>query len=200
MTPKGVAMESPQPTVFAQSMIIFPLIPTSEDDAKRYSKLEEDNRHDEVLRVLQIIEPGLRRLAVSVSDNGTLIRCDLGLGRLIPLGMAGGGMCRLFDFVVSILSSPGGVVLIDEVDTGFHHSVMKDVWTAIVDVAARTNVQIIATTHSSGCLRAAHAALSERLQYEGVYYRIERDGTSTRAVEFDTETLGTAIESDWEVR
>jgi AAA15 family ATPase/GTPase len=46
------------------------------------------------------------------------------------------------------------VLLIDEIDTGLHYSVMKDMWRLINQASIDFNVQVFATTHSQDCVYA----------------------------------------------
>ncbi len=50
------------------------------------------------------------------------------------------------------------VVLIDEIENGIHHTVMRDLWEVIVKHSRESNTQIFATTHSYECIEAAHRA------------------------------------------
>ena len=53
---------------------------------------------------------------------------------------------------ISLISAKGGVLLIDEIDTGLHYTVMADMWKLIAQTAAELDVQVFATTHSSDCV------------------------------------------------
>ena len=44
------------------------------------------------------------------------------------------------------IRSQGGILLIDEVDTGLHYSVMDKMWRFLDECSKRFNVQIIAAT------------------------------------------------------
>lgn len=41
----------------------------------------------------------------------------------------------------------------DEIDTGFHHSIMPDMWRLVIETAVRYKIQVFATTHSLDCTR-----------------------------------------------
>ena len=55
---------------------------------------------------------------------------------------------------IALISAKGGVLLIDEIDTGLHYTVMADMWKLIAQTAAELDVQVFATTHSSDCVTA----------------------------------------------
>src|SRR5262249_30830035 len=112
----------------------------------------------------------------------------------------GEGMRRVLSMVLAIANAPGGVVLIDEVENGLHHSVMKEVWTAIALVARRMDAQVFATTHSYECITAAHEAFTARGPYDLRLYRLDRNNGDIQVVGYDQETVGAAIDFYHEVR
>ncbi len=171
-----------------------------QEDAERFGMLESQGKHEIVLRALQIIEPRLSRLTVIVAGGIPMLHGDIGLGRLVPLPLMGGGMNRLASLVVEIGFAPKGVVLIDEVENGLHHSVLPNVWRSIAEAARTFDTQVFATTHSFECIAAAQKAFSEDSEYDFRLYRFERAAEEVRVVSYEKETLAAAIETGLEVR
>ena len=93
-----------------------------------------------------------------------------------------------------------GMVLVDEIENGLHHMVMRRVWNAIAAFAKRYNVQIFATTHSRECFQAAQEAFKPVAEDDFRLYRIEHSRGKLRAVTYDRETMDAALEFDLEVR
>ncbi len=97
-------------------------------------------------------------------------------------------------------------MLVDEIENGFHYSVLEDVWQAMAIGAEKNDTQIFATTHSFECIQAAHEAFTTRSAEQGNYYdlgvhRLERDVSGgIRAISYAEESLDTSLELDWEVR
>ena len=60
-------------------------------------------------------------------------------------------MWRMLGLALSLVNAKGGVLLVDEIDTGLHYSVMGDMWRMVSERAAALNVQVFATTHSRDC-------------------------------------------------
>lgn len=170
------------------------------DDAERFSYLEELGRHHEVVEAVQVIEPRLKRIAVAAVGKEPVLRADVGLSRLIPMAMLGSGIGRLVSIILAIRHAHGGLVLVDEVETGIHHSRMKDVWRAIAAAARSSDAQVLATTHSWECVSAAHRAFEGDEQYDFRLHRLERLEEDTRVLTYDREALGAAIRSELEVR
>ena len=170
------------------------------EQAELFGRLEVRGKQDIVSQVLKLIEPRLKRLAVVVVAGEPILHGDIGIGHLMPLPMMGGGMVRLASLAVHIGNAPNGVVLVDEIENGLHHSVLPKVWRAIGEMAREFNTQIFATTHSLECVIAAHKAFSESEHYDFRLHRLEHIKEAIRAITYDQETLEAAIESGLEVR
>jgi AAA15 family ATPase/GTPase len=66
-----------------------------------------------------------------------------------PITAFGGGLVRAVLLAGTILSlREGGILLIDEVETGIHESSMARLFRWVARVSRQMNVQIVATTHS----------------------------------------------------
>lgn len=171
-----------------------------EEDTKWFSKLDDIGRQAEILDTLRLIEPRLKSLAVSVADGVPMVYGDIGIGRRVPMALMGEGMVRLFSLVLEITNASGGVVLIDEIENGLHHSVLAKIWRAVGAAARRSDTQIFATTHSWECIRAAHEAFLESSNYDLRLHRLERINGDLKAVTYDKKTLDTSVEMNLEVR
>lgn len=167
---------------------------------KLFSQVEAAKRQDEILVDLQLLEPRLQRLTLLYDAGEISIHGDVGLSRLVPVNFLGEGLRRLLSILLAIACAPGGTVLIDEVEAGFHHSVMPQVWGAIAAAAERQDVQVFATTHSYECIGAAHAAFAARPQQDLMLHRLERERDESRAIPLTTEMIGTATEFSLEIR
>lgn len=173
----------------------------AEEDSEFFGELAMENRERELIDPLRIIAPQLGKLSTIVLGGKPMLHADIGLPRLVPLAVLGDGLQRLARLILNILHTRGGVVLIDEIENGLHHSVMKQVWGAIARAARASGVQIFATTHSRECVVAAHEAFSELLDYEFSLQRLERDRKDDIiAVAYNKEALDGAILAGFEVR
>jgi AAA15 family ATPase/GTPase len=163
-------------------------------------KLEDKNKIEQVMKFLNIIEPKLEKIEI-LTIGGVPILCgDIGIGKLLPLSLMGEGISRLTSFLLYIGTVAGGLVLIDEIENGFHYSVLKRVWEAIATAAREFDVQVFATTHSLECIAASHQAFSKAENYDFKLYRLERIEGKIEAIEYDKQTLDSALKMDLEVR
>lgn len=170
------------------------------EDSQRYSNIEITGRQDVLLNILRLIEPKLKRLAVAVTAGVPMIFGDIGLTRLIPLPIMGEGIAKVCSLVLAIANSPDGLVFIDEIENGIHHSIMDEIWIGVAEAARSFNTQIFATTHSRECIVAAHRALIKSERYDFLLHRLDKINEKIETKTYDRETLEAAIEAGFEVR
>ncbi|MFL6194060.1 MAG: AAA family ATPase [Thermoanaerobaculia bacterium] len=158
---------------------------------------------EEIIRSLRVVEPNLERLAFlsEARDSSANILLKLkGFEQRLPLGSLGGGVRHLLGLVLNLHSARGGFLLVDEIDTGLHYSVMVDMWRLVIETAKRLEMQVFATTHSLDCVRAL-ARLRKRypeIAADVTLHRVEKDSPTT--VVYDAEELVIAADSQIEVR
>ena len=158
---------------------------------------------DRVAAALRIIEPRLERIAF-VGENGKVSRGIFlklsGSDHRLPLGSLGDGLKRLLALALHLVSARGGFLLVDEIDTGLHHTVMADMWRLVIQTAIDLNVQVFATTHSLDCVRALAWVCEEHPEFasEATLHRIEKGALQT--VAFSIDELTVAAQHHLEVR
>ena len=128
--------------------------------AKKWDNVMMDGREREVVQAMRILEPRLESIAFlsegSHYDHASSMGIVVGLEgsrRRHPLGSYGDGMRRLLSLSVSLVQAHVGLLLVDEIDTGLHYSVMSDMWRLVVNAARRYDIQVFATTHSLDCIK-----------------------------------------------
>ena len=109
-------------------------------------------------------------------------------------------MSRLLKLALGMGGAQNGFLLVDEIDTGLHYSVMRDMWRMVVETARELNVQVFATTHSSDCVSAIAALISSQpeLKDDISVHRIEAGREKT--VVFTSDEIITAVQHNIEVR
>ncbi len=167
------------------------------DDAVRLGQLRKRKRGQLILDALRVVEPGLAGIEDNSSSGAPMIWVDVGLPELMPLPVAGAGMTHVVRIVLAAASVEGGVLLVDEIENGLHHSVLPDVWRVIEKAAADFGVQVFATTHSFECVEAAHEALGP----DGFrLHRIEAEDGGHRCVTPSPTAIAGAVRHNMEVR
>jgi predicted ATPase len=151
-------------------------------------------------RILATVDSRIKKVRIDPGDDGNQVVVDIGLSELLPLSQAGQGVYRLAAILADIIGEQPSVLLIDEIENGLHHSVQKQVWMGLAEVAKELNVQIFATTHSGECLHAAHKAFLERQAYDLGVVQLFRVDEGVQGRLLDKEHIEAAIAADIELR
>lgn len=167
------------------------------EDAVRLGQLRKRKRSDMVTEALKIVESRLQSIEDNSAGGTPMIWGDIGLPELLPLPVMGEGMTRVARLILAISTTPGGLLLVDEIENGLHHSILPKVWKAVDQAAENFDTQVVATTHSYECVEAAHRALEkDRLRF----YRLEAKNGKNRCVTYEPEAINAAIHHNLEVR
>lgn len=174
--------------------------------ASLYNAVVDREAEDSLVQALQILDPKVSGVHFRASERTSGI--DGGGGILIgrngsgrsPIGSFGDGMRRLLALGMAFVNTSGGILLVDEVDTGLHYSVMPDLWRLILGSTEAFGIQAFATTHSLDCVRGLQEALEElpeRAERVAVH---KVDGRLDRAVTLTGGELIRALRADLELR
>ena len=178
---------------------------TAVDVARTFSKFVLTPKHEAIRQALRIVEPSVEDLA-PIADDRTRLNRDApggvvlklsGVADRVPIGSMGDGMWRMLGLALSLASADGGVLLVDEIDTGLHYTVMEDMWHMLSEAAAARSVQVFATTHSHDCVRSL-AAVSKSAAGGATIQRIVR--SRGEAVRVGGDAIVAAAERNLEVR
>ena len=162
--------------------------------------MAKEGRECEAIDFLRIIEPRLETLKVITEGPGSSVHGKLeGFSHSFPIHFMGEGMEKLLNLLVGMVYSKGGCVFVDEMENGLHYSILPKIWEAIGKALRTHDCQLITTTHSYECLRAAHEGLSE-MPEEFRYIRLHRKGEDVSAKLSNYDMIGTAIKTNLEVR
>lgn len=163
-----------------------------------------------VIRALKTIDQTIERIATMSKDSryyrgypgergGLKVKCA-GVDQPIPIGSFGDGIWRILGLALALAHAENGVLLVDEIDTGLHYTVMSDMWKMVGETAKRLNVQVFATTHSRDAVDSLAAISRNEISGHGnvTIQRLERD--KGHAVAFSSQEIVVAAERGIEVR
>lgn len=175
--------------------------------SQMWDKVITESREAEVIKAMKILEPELANIfflsgekAFRFGRTGILVSYEDVKRKRVPLGSFGEGMRRLLALSLSLNRSQGGILLVDEIDTGLHYSILGDMWLLLVSAAKQYDIQVFATTHSLDCIRGLawlcenHHELANEVSVQKI------DRCSEEAVALDSKKIQIAIEQDLEVR
>lgn len=156
---------------------------------------------DDIVKAMQTLDPAVQRIAVTGANGDAVARVLLvNSPEPVPLGSLGEGATRMLTLATALTSARGGTLLIDEVESGLHYSVHRDLWTLLIKTARALDVQLFATTHSRDCLEGI-ARLHEQspeLANELTLFRLEAG--AREPVRMSVEGLSRNLESQIDVR
>jgi len=161
-----------------------------------------------VLQALQFLDPDIERIASQVTSGpyypsqarGGFIIKRKGWEQPVPIGSMGDGMWRMLAMAIAITQCKGGVLLVDEIDTGLHYTVMSQMWKLIFNAAKELDVQVFATTHSYDCVYTLAQICSGRKDTRE-HVTVQRiDPGKTKAVPYDEDEIAIAASREIEVR
>lgn len=159
-------------------------------------------QHQSIVDALQIINDEIVDIMVVFQQKNPQIYLKFKTGKSsFPLALAGDGMCKLLYLVLSVLSNPDSIILIDEIETGFHYSIQESLWKKLAKAAKKSNTQIIATTHSYECIQNAVAGIDQAgMSKNFSLHRIDKIGDQSKATHYSGDLVKYAVDSLMEVR
>jgi len=181
------------PTRFVNNL----LSRTSNNIADSISKMELDGTKSKIIDILKFLDPSIQDI-VTLSVFGMSQLYIRAGGKLTPLTYAGDGVVNLLSICLSVMELKNGLVLIDELETGFHYSMYPRLWEILDFISKESNCQIIATTHSHELI----VALSNLMKTgtSAAYYRLGNSKGQRKAFLYNGELLGEALSEEMEVR
>ena len=162
---------------------------------------------DLVIEALNIIEPEIERIAPvgtqkrlgSSQRSGIVAKMTGGHGP-VPIGSLGEGIWRMLGLTLALARAKDGILLVDEIDTGLHYTVLADMWKLISETAHRLDIQVFATTHSRDACESL-ATLARNASPSANDVTIQRiEPGKQRAVAFNAKEIVIAAKRGIEVR
>lgn len=131
-----------------------------------WSKIILTDYETDILNAVRIISPDIEDFGFRDDERGRnkypIVRLA-GAAKPVPFHSLGEGSVRVLGIILALVNSKEGVLLIDEIDTGLHHSVQVKMWEFVFKLSEQLNVQVFATTHSQDCLRAFEYVANQHL-------------------------------------
>ena len=144
----GTKQEQPPSFPFSSTILLSQITSVHQVNTVQLGVLRKQKKGQVLLEALQVIEPRLQSIEDNSSSGVSMIWGDIGLPELIPLSAMGESMTRIARLVLAMSATPGGLILVDEIENGLHHSVLPKVWKVVdTTVAKQFDTQIFATYH-----------------------------------------------------
>jgi predicted ATPase len=173
------------PTAWAQRTTVFRVFtvtPATHRSTRtlieHLSRVVDEGKKQLAIHLLQVFDPAVEDLEVSSSLGRDAIRVTHGARGVVDLSSFGDGMRRAAALALAVTRAAHGVVLIDEIEAGIHHTVLPRVLSSLFAAAAESQAQILATTHSLEAVDAIITAVEELGAHEilSAHYARRVDG------------------------
>lgn len=166
-----------------------------------FGKIELSGKKNELLNALRILNPDIVDLFTVVSEGIGYIYATDKTGGKLPIQEMGGGINKLLLIALTMIANPRCIVLIDEIENGFHYSFHSSFWKIMDKLTSDTDCQILATTHSYECIQGAVNGVNENTNSDSLrFIRLEELNKKIVPHIFTKEMLTFAINSQVEVR
>lgn len=167
--------------------------------SQKYDLIVKDLKKKDFIRIISKLDPNIRD--IDKTENGIVIEYK-GFKKSNPIGILGNGVIKMICVIAAIIVTNHGVVLIDEIENGIHHSLLNSFWKSIIEIAKKESVQIIATTHSIDCVNAFYENIYNEVEKTQLrVFRIEKtEENEFETIKYNLKDLKIALEENWEVR
>lgn len=193
---------SPPPSPFPSRLHIAGTRADPKEQAAHFARIQISGTKDQLLKSLTVLEPRLTDIELVMEAGEPMLHGSIGIEghRLIPLSLMGDGVNRLASILLMIAISANGILMVDEIEIGWHYSMLPKIWQAIRMALDSYNVQLFCTTHSRECVSAAFEAMQSISDFPLAVYRLERGEEEIRAVTYDKDALEYSFEQNFEIR
>ena len=169
------------------------------DILKAWGDIEFTPKEDDVLSCMKLIAPDIERVGLRTKVHKPVVRLQKQQAA-VSMASLGGGVIRMFYLACGLILSDNDVCLVEEIDSGIHHSLHAEIWKFVFKVARRYSVQVFATTHGLDCLRGFAEASHDLSDIRARVIRLEERKGHVSPVVFDERQFQIAAEEAIEIR
>ncbi|KFA88265.1 hypothetical protein Q664_42080 [Archangium violaceum Cb vi76] len=138
------------------------------------SHVIDEGAKEKSVELLKMFDPNVSDVLISRPFGRDAIRVLHEKSGVVDLATFGDGMRRAFAMSVALSRARGGILLVDEIESGIHARALDSVLPWLVRAAAEAKVQIIATTHSLEAIDASLAAFADAAPETVITYHLRR--------------------------
>jgi hypothetical protein len=129
---------------------------------RRLSRLIEEGSRSDLLMMLRAFDPLFEDLEIITDrSSGSPAISVRRAGSVVPASVMGDGFRRALTIALAITEARAGLLLIDEIETALHVSVLSNLFGWLIHACEIFNVQLFATTHSLEAVTGMLAAVPE---------------------------------------
>jgi hypothetical protein len=166
----------------------------------QFSKLRAEGADTGVITIARLVDEGIA--AIDVGSWRGVPRLEVrrrDSKRALPTQVCGDGLRRTLGFTLAAHMCRGGMLLVEEIDAGIHHSVQAKLFSEIATLVRQLDVQVFATTHSRECVAATVRAFAGTPE-DFKEIRLERIDGKIEALVLPHDAVAAALDLGMEVR
>ena len=165
----ALTLKFPSPAAVAHQVPmyrVFTVTPATHYSTKalveHLSRVIDEGKKQLAVELLQVFDKDVEDLDVIASLGREAVRVAHRARGVVDLASFGDGMRRSAALALALTRASQGVLLVDEIEAGIHHSVLRPVLSKLLEAAATSQVQILATTHSLEAVDAIIGSIEDR--------------------------------------
>ncbi|HOO64260.1 MAG TPA: AAA family ATPase [Synergistaceae bacterium] len=163
------------------------------------SKVVDMGEKKLALELLQLFDPHIEGLDVSAPGGREGVRVSHKKRGVVDLSSFGDGMRRAAALALALVRSRGGILLVDELESGIHPQILPKVLQQLFLAAKTAGTQIVATTHSLEAMdMVIEISKTESSNSLAAYY-LQQEGTPLLH-RYDLQTLINLRDTGFDVR
>jgi AAA15 family ATPase/GTPase len=109
-----------------------------------FGDIIKSGKKSEIIAALKLMEPQISGLEL-IED---VVYLQNENSHMLPLSVFGDGLKKIMALAAGVIRAKDGILLVDELETAIHTSVLKEVFSWLVGACREFNVQLFFTTHS----------------------------------------------------
>jgi len=143
--------------------------------AQEFDKADLNGHSDKVLKAIQVIDRSIVQIkTLNIGKSAVYLRREN--QELLPISLFGESVVKVTDFILRLVNSRNGILLIDEIENGIHYTNQRELWRMLFKLSYEFNMQIFATTHSLEMIRAfADVGMEEDNEEIGAYFELAKN-------------------------
>jgi energy-coupling factor transporter ATP-binding protein EcfA2 len=199
LTPNGAHMAQAPTVPRIGSFYVHARRSTSAGETARLlTYLYETKRDSDLLGILKSVDPRVKRLWPGVRDVGPTVLVDVGLSRMLPMTLLGDGFCRVLLMTTGLLLTNSRFLMVDEIDSGLHYSVMPSVWNGLSTLPNQK--QVFCATHNEEMLHATLGAFESNQDALRIFRVDRQEDGAIEATKYTYESYRVSSAAGLEIR
>jgi hypothetical protein len=153
-----------------------------------YSQARLEGTSEDLTTLLSLLDPDIRGLEILQPEEEPVLYVTHATHGPVPLNVYGDGIRRALLLAESVVKAKGGLLLIDEIETGIHVSALGGVYSWLVRACRDLDVQLFVTTHSLEAIDALLAA-DTTPEEDVVAFKLGRQGGQSTVKRYGEDQL-----------